>query len=108
MLKGAGYTADRGHRISYAENGDVCRRIVADDGPVDVIFMDGELGPGDTGSVVVSRLREAGYTAKIIMTSSHAGMVQAGLTAGANASCDKTDLYVKTLEVLTGFGVPPP
>lgn len=104
----AGYTAERGHRVSFAPDGDACRRIVADEGPIDVIFMDGELGPGDTGPIIVFKLREAGCKAKIIMTSGHAGMVQAGITAGADASCDKGDLGVETASVLATLGIPLP
>lgn len=104
----AGYTAERGHRVSFAPDGDACRRIVAEDGPIDIIFMDGELGPGDAGPIIVFKLREAGCRAKIVMTSSHGGMVQAGMTAGADAFCDKVDLGVETESVLTALGIPPP
>lgn len=106
-IERAGYTAERGHRVSFAPDGDACHRIVADDGPIDVIFMDGELGPGDTGPIIVFKLREAGCTAKIVMTSGHVGMVQAGIAAGADASCDKSDLGVSTESVLTALGIPP-
>lgn len=104
----AGYTTERGHRISIAPDGDTCRRIVAEEGPIDVIFMDGELGPGDTGPVIVFKLREAGCSAKIVMTSGHAGMVQAGITAGANASCDKVSLGAETVSVLAALDIPLP
>ena len=107
-LERAGYTAGRGHRISCAGDGDACRRIVAEEGPFDVIFMDGELGPGDTGPIVVFKLREAGCNATIIMTSSHADMAQAGITAGANASCDKVALGADTDAVLRELGISPP
>lgn len=104
----ARYTVERGHRISFAPDGDACLRIVADEGSVDFIFMDGELGSGDTGPIVVFKLREVGCKAKIIMTSGHAGMVQAGITAGADASCDKVNLGTETELVLTALGIPPP
>jgi len=107
-LKDAGYTADRGHRISCAGDGNACRRIVAEDGPVDVMFMDGDLGIGDTGPQVVSMLREAGCTATIIMTSGSAEMCQAGIEAGANGSCNKPILGVDPTKVLITFGIPPP
>lgn len=103
-----GYTAERGHRISCADGGDTCRQIVAEEGPIAVIFMDGDLGPGDTGPIVVQALRLAGCTAKIVMTSSRAGMVEAGIMAGADASCDKMDLGANTESVLTSLGIPPP
>jgi CheY-like chemotaxis protein len=107
-LERAGYTAERGHRISCAADGDICRAVVANDGPVDVIFMDGYLGPGDTGPLVVFKLREAGCTAKIIMTSSKADMAKAGLTAGADSYCDKVDFGEKTEAILAQLGIPPP
>lgn len=104
----AGYTAERGHRISCAPDGDTCRRIVAEERPIDIIFMDGDLGPGDTGPIVVQALRLAGCTAKIVMTSSRAGMVEAGMMAGADASCDKVNLGAETELVLDTLGIPPP
>lgn len=107
-LERAGYTDERGHRISCAPNGDTCRRIVAEGGPIDVIFMDGELGPGDTGPIIVFRLREAGCKAKIVMTSGKPGMVTAGIAAGADASCDKVSLGAETESVLAMLGIPPP
>lgn len=104
----AGYAADRGHRVSFAVNGDDCRRMVADDGPFDVIFMDGDLGPGDQGPNVVFKLREAGCTTKIIMTSSSADMSELGVQVGANASCDKANLGADTATTLATLGIPPP
>lgn len=107
-LECAGYTTERGHRISCAPDGDACRRIVAEEGPIDAIFMDGELGPSDPGPIIVQALRLAGCIAKIVMTSSHAGMVEAGMMAGADASCDKANLGVETESVLATLGIPPP
>lgn len=108
VFESAGYTIERGHRISLAPDGDTCRRIVAEDGPVDVIFMDGELGPGDTGPIIVSKLRDAGCRAKIVMISSNAGMVTAGIAAGADTSYNKTDLGANAESVLTALGIQPP
>lgn len=107
-FRGAGYAADRGHRVSFAVNGDDCRRTVADEGPFDVIFMDGNLGSGDDGPNVVFKLREAGCTAKIVMTSSSADMSALGVQVGANASCDKTNLGADTTATLAALGIPPP
>ncbi len=106
-IERVGYTADRGHRISCAESGDVCRRIVAEES-VDVIFMDGELGPGDTGPVVVSQLREAGCRARIVMTSSLPELSDVGIEAGADAKCDKTNLGADPEATLAQLGIPPP
>lgn len=107
-FRNAGYTPDRGHRVSVAVDGNACQWIVADDGPVDVIFMDGNLGAGDDGPSVVLKLREAGCTARIIMTSSAADMSALGIQAGANASCDKVNLGADTAAVLAALGIPPP
>lgn len=104
----AGYTADRGHRVSFAVNGNDCRRMVADQGPFDVIFMDGNLGSGDDGPNVVFKLREAGCTAKIVMTSSSADMSALGVQVGADTSCDKTNLGTDTAATLATLGIPPP
>lgn len=108
VFESAGYTAERGHRISFASDGDTCRRTVAKDGPIDVIFMDGKLGLGDTGPVVVLKLREAGCTAKIVMTSGNTSMNKAGMAAGADVSCIKVDLSAKLTSVLAALGIPPP
>ena len=101
----AGYDTEHGHRVSTARDGDECRRVVAD-GAVDVILMDGDLDdPRENGPQVVATLRQAGYTEKIIMTSSKPALAEEGLRAGADASCDKVDLGVDPRTVLSSLGV---
>ncbi|MDP3771371.1 MAG: response regulator [bacterium] len=103
-----GYTANRGHRVSFAVDGNTCRSMVAENGPFDVIFMDGDLGAGDTGPVVVLALREAGCRATIIMTSSSPDMSAIGVEAGANGSCDKMAFGTDPEAILARLGIPPP
>lgn len=109
-FRGAGYTPDRGHRVSVAEDDRACLRLCAEV-PVDVIFMDGDLGNGasePSGPSIVRALRSARCTAKIVMTSSRADLEREGIAAGADASCDKTNLGADIAATLAKLGISPP
>ncbi|MDO8598701.1 MAG: response regulator [bacterium] len=82
-LERLGYTAERGHRIDIAEDGESCRAQALTPPAPDIIFMDGAF-PGGSGPVIVLELRQRGYTTKIVMMSSDAELNRNGMEAGAD------------------------
>lgn len=106
-LERLGYTAERGHHIDVALDGESCRAQAFASPAPDVIFMDGNF-VGGPGSIVVLDLRQRGCTAKIVMMSSDAKLNRDGMEAGANMYWEqKVTLSSHFSSIFTQLGFTP-